>query len=61
MCAAAHQRAAAATGPRSAAVAALLDDALDDATRAAVRPLLAELAAALRVEPKQHAHQGAAE
>eukprot|EP00966_Prymnesium_polylepis_P013770 317651-Prymnesium_polylepis.1 len=60
MRAAAHQRAAAATGPRSAAIAALralLDSALDGATRAAARMLLAELAAALRVEPQRQAHQ----
>eukprot|EP00966_Prymnesium_polylepis_P301510 6966311-Prymnesium_polylepis.2 len=45
MRAAAHQRAAAATGPCSAAVAALhvlLDSALDGATRAAARLLLCE-------------------
>ena len=63
MRAAAHQRAAAATGPRSAAVAALralLDSTLVGATRAAARLLLAELAAALHVEPQQQAHQGVA-
>ena len=64
MRAAAHQRAAAATGPRSAAVAALralLDSTLFGATRAAARLLLAELAAAVHVEPKRQAQQGAAE
>eukprot|EP00966_Prymnesium_polylepis_P048458 1122379-Prymnesium_polylepis.1 len=71
MRAAAHQRAAAATGPRRTqrpaprsrrcGLRALLDSALDRATRAAARLLLAELAAALRVEPKRQAQQGAAD
>ena len=64
MRAAAFQRAAAAAGPNSAAVAALralVDAALDGATRAAARLLLRELAAALGVEPHwQEAGEAAA-
>eukprot|EP00966_Prymnesium_polylepis_P073777 1712378-Prymnesium_polylepis.1 len=64
MRAAAHQCAATATGPHSAAVAALraqLDSTLDGATRAAARLLLRELVAALGVEPKRQEAGGAAE
>eukprot|EP00966_Prymnesium_polylepis_P214409 4965331-Prymnesium_polylepis.1 len=63
MRAAAFQRAAAVAGPHGAAVTALraiIDYALDGATRAAARLLLAELAAALCAGPQQQAHQGVA-
>eukprot|EP00966_Prymnesium_polylepis_P231035 5346474-Prymnesium_polylepis.1 len=63
MRASAGQRAAAAAGPNSAAVAALralIDAVLDGATRAAARLFLRELAAALGVEPQRQEAGGAA-